>query len=238
MKVKLFCIPYAGASATVYLKWKKQLNKNIEVHAVELPGRGLKANEQLCTNIDDIVEEVFKEVSQEIDEYSEYAILGHSMGGLIAYELYYKLMKSNFKRPVHIFISGSKAPQLRIENRDSYKLPLDKFKELILKYGLTTSNEIFINNEVMDFFLPILRADFKIGDTYNYIKKEKKIESDMTVLVGTKDESMSIDEANAWEELVTSNFRLKKFNSGHFFINDYEDDVIEDINNTLLSKMN
>ncbi|MBU3188241.1 thioesterase [Clostridium bowmanii] len=238
MKIKLFCIPYSGASATVYLKWAQHLNKNIEIHAVELPGRGLKAGEKLCTDIDDIVEKIFKDVSEEIDETSEYAILGHSLGGLIAYELYYKLMKSKYKKPLHIFISGSKSPHLRIDERDSYKLPLEKLKDLILKYGLTTSNEIFMNKEVMDFFLPIIRADFKIGDTYNYIKKEKKIASDMTVLVGTKDNSMSIDDAQAWEELVSGDFKLKKFNGGHFFIKDYEDDILEHINNTLLSKTN
>ncbi|UAC49541.1 thioesterase [Bacillus aquiflavi] len=190
-KVKLFCIPYAGGNAAVYYKWKKYLTDDIELCPIELPGRGNRIEESLCDHIISIVEDVYESVIPFLNDKSEYSIFGHSMGSLIAYELYYKLIENGYKEPVHLFFSGGIAPQRRLRESTSYHLPLEQFKEEVLKYGMKTSSLMFENQDLINFFVPILRADFKIVETYEYISKKQKIGCNMTALFGKKKKKRS-----------------------------------------------
>ena len=101
-KIKLFCFPYAGGSAAVYNRWKEYLNPEIELRPVELSGRGERMDEPLYTNMEDLIEDVFQLLEGEFEE-SEYALLGHSMGAMIIYELSRKIIDNNLKLPLHIF---------------------------------------------------------------------------------------------------------------------------------------
>ncbi|WP_197144539.1 thioesterase II family protein [Lysinibacillus sphaericus] len=83
-KIKLFCLPYAGGSSVTYIKWGKLLNRYIEVIEVELPGRGRRINDPLIDNLEDMVEDVFRFIKDQLT--GDYAIFGHSMGGLITDE--------------------------------------------------------------------------------------------------------------------------------------------------------
>lgn len=104
-KVKLFCIPCAGGSANAYLKWNNYLQYNIELCPIELKGRGGRSDEAYYEDIDEAVEDVFNLIKDSINN-NEYALFGHSMGGLIVYELYYKLLENGMKLPKQIFIYG------------------------------------------------------------------------------------------------------------------------------------
>lgn len=50
--VSLLCLPCAGASATMYLRWRRLLPKWIQVVPVELPGRGGRLAEALVEDFD------------------------------------------------------------------------------------------------------------------------------------------------------------------------------------------
>jgi surfactin synthase thioesterase subunit len=231
MGIKLFCLPYAGASANIYMRWKKYLHNSIDMRLLEMPGRGMRQDVPFYKSVDEAVDDVYKMMKNEIDN-EPYAILGHSMGCIIGYELLWKLYQSNCNPPLHAFFSGRKAPHIKEnESEDTYKLPDDEFEKEIMKLG-GTSSELFEHEELKSIFLPILRADYEICNKYNYIDRGK-LNYRLSIFYGQDDE-MSFYEVNQWREHTNKECRIHKFNGGHFFINNYTEDIVNEINYMLI----
>ena len=84
-QLRLFCFAYAGGSAWIFRPWAKQLPANIEVYAIELPGRGKRLIEPALTDLDAIIQSLGPQILPLLD--MPFAFFGHSMGVLIAFEL-------------------------------------------------------------------------------------------------------------------------------------------------------
>lgn len=228
-KIKLFCIPYAGGSSAIYYKWKKHLHERIELFPVELAGRGKRFNEPYYQNMDEAVEDIYCSIKHILDD-SQYAIFGYSMGSWIAFELYHKIKNTGHKEPIHIFFSARKAPHMKSE-KILHNMDDDEFAKEIVKMGGTT-DEIFVKKELFDLFVPILRADFKIIEKYDYIEKSK-IECNITVLYGEQD-TISTYEISEWRYHTNADFNIYGLDGSHFFINSNMKTVIDIINHTLI----
>ncbi len=233
-KIKLFCLPYAGGTAYSYLKWKEGLADFIELCPIELAGRGKRFNEPFYANIDDVVDDVYKQIKDDIGN-TTYAIFGHSMGSIILYELYFKIMELNYNLPIHLFISGRKAPDIYNNNEITYNLPQDKFIEKILKYGGTPKG-VLDNKELADLFIPLLRADFKIVETYKYIRKDRTLNANVTVMYGEED-GFTYGDIDSWTKHVSGKYRVHTFEGGHFFIYGDMYNVTKVINETLREEL-
>ncbi|PYG89067.1 surfactin synthase thioesterase subunit [Ruminiclostridium sufflavum DSM 19573] len=232
-RIKLFCVPYAGASSMVYSKWKKGLADFIELQEVELPGRGRRYSSPFCGNIDEAVEDIIKQIESKISDGGKYAFFGHSMGTLIVYELVNRIKEVYDSEPVHIFFSGRNSPDIKVENKVVHTLSDEEFKFELNKFG-GIPDQIFENEELAKIFIPILRADYKLIDTYNYAKKKTKLNTDMTVFYGTEDAYIKSD-IKSWEKYTTRRCDFIEYEGGHFFINTYMKEIICDINNILAS---
>lgn len=230
-KINLFCFPYAGGSSIIYGKWKPYIEEFVNIVPVELAGRGRRMSEHFYDNMKDAVNDVYDIVAPKI-EGAPYALWGHSMGSLLAFELYHKVRYHGKGEPVHMFLSGRYPPSIRRNEKDVHSLPDDEFKSKILSYG-GTPGEIFENKEISKIFVPIIRADYKIIEEYEYIKKDEKINCDITVLNGTKDKISSKEEALLWRDFTNKSFTFHEFEGGHFFIHDYIREIADIINRTL-----
>ena len=60
----LYCLPCAGASASVYLRWRRRLPAWVEVLPLELPGRGMRLGEPLVEDFQTLVEQLCEEIAQ------------------------------------------------------------------------------------------------------------------------------------------------------------------------------
>ncbi len=229
-RIKLYCLPYGGGSAASYLKWKGSLSKGIELCPVELAGRGKRFSEPFYESINEAVEDVYQQIHLEIDD-SPYAFFGHSMGSIILYELYFRLIERNHKPPVHLFISGRRAPECQ-DSEITYNLPEAEFVKKVLQYG-GTPKEFFENKDLADIFIPLLRADFKIVQTYAYTPKCKNLSTDVTIMYG-KDDSYTSGDVDSWEKHVTGTYTMHEFEGGHFFIFKSMQQVLDVLNQTLL----
>lgn len=229
-KTKLFCFPYAGGSSMVYSKWKNRLEASIELIPVELNGRGKKYGKTLYDSMDEVAVDIYDSISGEIEE-SEYALFGHSMGSLIALEIALKALEKKTKPPKHIFFSGQKAPHIKKDEVYRYTLPDDEFVDEIVKLG-GTPKELFENPELLDVFLPILRSDFKVVETYEYKHDFIKLPCDITVINGSQDR-FTVDEIAGWREHTDKACKIVTLKGGHFFINERTGEVINIINYTL-----
>lgn len=231
---KLFCIPYAGGSARSYMIWKKYLNDNIMLCPVELAGRGERIDEHCYFEMDVLVEDIVSTIISLLDPGINYAILGHSMGALLAFEVYYKLTEKR-EQPCHMFFSGHQAPHNSVDKTKYHLLPDKEFLKIIYRYGGNT-NLMMQNEEVRSIFLPILRSDFKMLEKYDYKEKKEKITCNCTVINGTLDNSIMDYNIKEWTIHFGKGYSFVEIEGGHFFILDNCYEVVDIINRTLLQE--
>lgn len=230
-KIKIFPIPYAGASVNVYYAWKKLLPEAYELCLIELAGKGGRFNDSFYQSVDEAARDIAKRIKEKLNSDDEYVIFGHSMGALLAYEVYYELQKLGAKAPRHLFVSGRKAPHCYREKENMKDLDNKAFMEMVDKFGGIPKE--FYTEEVMKMFLPILRSDFIILDQYEHHLKSYKINCEMSVFYADNDFSTPEEEVDKWKELSEGNVKFYKFEGEHFFLNDCPEKIVDLIvNNT------
>lgn len=159
--ITLFCFPFAGGGASAYNSWVQKMKDTITVCPIQLPGREERIMEKPYHNMTDMLDELEETIWENIR--GPYAFWGHSMGGKIAYELE-KRMEKRGKTARCFMVSGSRIPSIP-EPNPIYHLPDDEFKKVLGRFE-GTPKEILENQELLDFFLPMLRADFTMDETY------------------------------------------------------------------------
>jgi medium-chain acyl-[acyl-carrier-protein] hydrolase len=229
-KVKLFCFPYAGGSALSYSKLNKYLNKSIELYPVELAGRGKRFNDPLYNTVEEAIDDLFNRIEKDISN-SEFAFFGHSMGTVFVYELIKKLNRMNMKKPVHAFLSGRYPPNIH-KGKILHTLGDEEFKKEIFELG-GTPLELFENKQLSNIFIPILKADYKIIETYEFKGTNSKWDFDITVLNGKDDVDVKMEDVVEWKEYTKGNCEFINFDGGHFYLFDKLKEVADVINNKL-----
>lgn len=224
-KYKVFLLPYAGSSVMTYSPWKNYIPGNIELVFLEMQGRGIKSEQTMSADFEFVVNQLYKEITSEITD-EKYVIFGHSMGSLLAYELYYKIASEGFKMPEEIILSGRLSPELCIHMKKVSEYPENDFLKEVAVYG-GLPEEIKINKELRDYFVPIMRADFKLIENYTYTNRHEMINCNLTIFYGNNDYSTPSDEIVEWRKKAGKKFSCIEFPGGHFFCMDK--DNIKDI---------
>lgn len=212
--LRLFCFPYAGGSSEVYRTWQRWFPEQIDLCLVHLPGRGKRLREQAFTRTMPLVKAIADRMPPEID--APYALYGHSMGAIIAFELARELFRRHCARPQHLFVSGRRAPQCPRTEPTTFNLPHDEFiAELRRLNG--TPREILENPELLELFMGLLRADFEIVDTYQYDPMEP-LSCPITVYGGLYDKEVPVESCHAWQEQTSVSCNVKMVDGDHFFV--------------------
>jgi medium-chain acyl-[acyl-carrier-protein] hydrolase len=213
--VRLFCFPYAGGGAAVFRLWARSLPAAIEVCPIELPGRGNRISEPPFRRIEPLAHAIADIIRPYLDK--PYALFGHSLGAILAFDLARKLRREQQPHPVHLFASGCRAPHLLDRTSSRYDLPdQDLVEELRTLNG--TPAEALANRELMAVMLPILRADFEALDTYVYAA-EPPLQCPLTVFGGLHDDGITREELEAWREQTNAGVRVCLLPGDHFFVN-------------------
>src|SRR5260370_14568004 len=166
-RVRLFCFPYAGGGASIFRTWSEHLPQDIEVCSVQLPGREDRLLESPFSNLPSLLDVLGPALLPYLD--MPYAFFGHSMGSLISFELARYLGQVEYRNmPVYLFVSGHSAPQIPDPDPPTYHLPEPEFIEK-LRQLKGMSEQLLQNEEFLQLLLPLLRADFALSDTYEYI---------------------------------------------------------------------
>lgn len=227
----LYCVPHAGSSALNYYQWKLHMMKGITIVPLELAGRGSKSDKPLYKDfheaVDDLVDDIVIDNSEE-----EYALFGHSLGCWLVYHLYFRLLEKGMKPPVHLFFSGRWSPLTHKEGLKSTEMTDQEFLESIKEMG-GTSDKIMNTTEFLDKYLAILRSDFNIIDHYQNPTDIQLIESDITVLSGTQDSSITSAELFEWQKTTSGTCTICKVKGGHFFHLENMEDTIHIITNKI-----
>ncbi|MCA1593879.1 MAG: alpha/beta fold hydrolase [Acidobacteria bacterium] len=214
VNLKLFCFPYAGGGASIFHSWPKSLPTNVEVCAIHLPGRGPRMMEKPFTRMPPLIHALTQALLPHLDK--PFAFFGHSMGALVSFELARHLQKQYNIIPLHLFISGARAPQIRSRARPIHGLPKRDFVRTLR--GLDeTPRELLESSELVQLMLPTLRADFAVCETYTYAS-ESPLSCSISALGGLRDRRVSRAHLEAWRCQTSSSFSLQMLPSDHFFL--------------------
>jgi medium-chain acyl-[acyl-carrier-protein] hydrolase len=225
----LICFPYAGGSASIFSGWRDYLADDIELLCAELPGRGERILEPPFTNFFALIDELRFELRPLLD--LPMAFFGHSMGGLLAFELANELRRQRLPQPVHVFVSAYRAPQLRTIDRPIHRLPKAAFlSELRRRYG--AAGHLLKHPELLEVFLPLLRADLAVCESYWY-RPRPPLRCPLTALGGAADGGVNRRQLSAWRLHTRDRFTLRIFPGDHFFLHQARRPLIGLINRQL-----
>ena len=219
----LFIFPYAGGGIAPFKKWYDKLPK-MNIYVAQYPGREARFSEKAISDINILVDDIFQEIREKLNQHGEYYLFGHSMGTKVVYELALRIKHSNLPEPKGLIVSACEAPCYK-EEKPICDLDDDAFIEELKKYD-GTPKEILDNKELMNIFLPTLRADFKLSERYQDTKKEK-LNSNILGLIGDQDKNINGENFMKWKEYTHHHFVYKYIKGDHMFINHEIESVIK-----------
>ena len=227
-RLRLLCLPCAGASATMYLRWKRHLPAWIEIYPVELPGRGERLGEPLIDDFETLVVRLCEEQATRMR--GDFALFGHSMGALLAYGMAARLRDVGRPQPHMLFVSGSAAPSMRDPERLA---GLDNDRALIadLRQQGGTPQEVFESPELLRLTLDVLAADYRLCRRFRY-RGRAPLAHPLHVLAG-RDDDIDSTRLEAWQQMAGGAFSLRWFEGGHFFIRQQQAQVLATIERAL-----
>lgn len=206
----------------IYRKWPEFLPPAVEVCPVELPGRGARMDETAFTSVAPLIEAAAQALLPYFDR--PFAFFGHSMGAIISFELTRYLAAKNLPQPVHLFLSGRRAPQLMVDAAPTYNLPEPEFVEELRRLD-GTPEEVLAHPELMQLLIPLLRADFALCQTY-ISEPGPPVRCPITTFGSLEDSSVSRSQLEGWQEQTTAAFSLQMFPGNHFFLLSAQRDVL------------
>jgi medium-chain acyl-[acyl-carrier-protein] hydrolase len=217
-------VPYAGGNTTIFRSWPKSL-PSVDFYALGLPGREARFTEPPFTAIDPLVASAVKAMRPLAER--PFALFGHSMGGLIAFEIARQLRRRNAEAPVHLFVSGFRAPHLPDPRPPLFDLPRARFIDELRRISAPNLDPDQ-HAELIDLMLPTLRADFRVVQTYGY-RAEAMLTCPITAFGGSQDIDVSERDLQEWRQQTSAAFTMKMLPGGHFFLQTQSQNLLVEI---------
>jgi medium-chain acyl-[acyl-carrier-protein] hydrolase len=232
--MRLLCVPHAGAGASSFRLWGRELPDWLEVHAVQLPGREARLREPLPDDVGALADELAQVLDVRAD--GRYALFGHSMGALVAFELARRLEAAG-RAPARLFVAGYGAPHVY---RSTTRIPAMSHDEVVeeLRRTRATPDSVLTDSDLMRIFVPILQADLRMCLRHEYdATGAGPLAAGVSAFGGTEDAEVAPDAIAAWADLTTGSFRLRMLPGDHFFPVTARGAVLEAIAGDLLREL-
>jgi external thioesterase TEII len=223
MKPQLFLLHFAGGNSYSF-RFMNSLLTKFNIVALELPGRGDRLQENLLTDFDLAANDIVDQINKKLTSSDNFIIYGHSLGAYLALRVAGMLEKIN-RNPKHLIVSGNAGPGVR-EAKIHYLLEKNEFKKELKKMG-GFPIELLENDEVFDFFEPVLRADFELIEK-DMLNTEQPVNAPIYAFMGS--EEKLVDKISNWSNFTTSSFDFEIVNGGHFFILEHPTKITDVIN--------
>jgi medium-chain acyl-[acyl-carrier-protein] hydrolase len=231
---RIIFFPFAGGNPYHFKTFSNLINEEIELLAVQLPGRPWVRNLDKAFSLESLLNNMLNEYVQNPRIIEKpFVIFGHSLGALIGFEFIKLLRKNKLLLPFHFIVSSGMPPHL-----------IDKVRGKLLETNLQNylrdyngiPEEIWDNPEALDIFLKILNADFKFIKEYKY-KEENLLDCAITAIGGMNDKAVLCESLQEWRNYTTSNFNIFCLPGDHFYFRHSQVEVANLFNDLIRAQL-
>ncbi len=240
-KHRLFCFPYMAGGASTFSTWADTLPAEVEVCAVQYPGREERSDENPIDDVEDLIRIMGETIEPLLD--IPFSFYGHSIGAGIAFKFANHIKNKYNKLPSVFFAGGWIAPHLKspfkiIENLKEEDIRSDDADTTKGIYqhmrNLEIPEEVLSNKNLMKEMLPSIKADIIMGKRYRYdAKSDKPLDCPLIAFAGDKDTVFTVDQVNAWDKHSTKEFKMNVMKGGHIFLRDDREGLLVLLMSTL-----
>jgi medium-chain acyl-[acyl-carrier-protein] hydrolase len=212
-RFRLFCFHCAGSGAGQFRSWADPARPHIRISAVQLPGRERRFAEAPLTDMRALIETMGPALRPHMDR--PFALFGHSLGTLVAFELVRWLRQARLTLPLHLFVASRPAPQIVRDRRALDLMPAPELLKALERYG--GIDPALLNEQRIGWFLPTIRADFALARFYRY-EHQPALPVPISALYGPDDPHCNGPDMEAWSGHTSARFRIHCMPGGHFFL--------------------
>ncbi|SEK52608.1 thioesterase II family protein [Streptacidiphilus jiangxiensis] len=222
-RLRLICFHPAGAGPNFYRSWAALLPQDIEVCAVQLPGRESRFVEDPLTDYATAVAALYAALRPTLDR--PYALFGHSMGALLAHGVAATAARLGAPAPRRLLLSGAGGPGTELRKSGRGGWTADELVADLREMG-GTPEEVLADPELLDLILPVLRADYALCETFHAAPPAgPTLTCPLSLLGGDRDHYTPADLA-LWAPTTTGPTTQHLYPGGHFFLADESADAV------------
>jgi surfactin synthase thioesterase subunit len=219
---RLFCLPHAGGGGSTYYSWTAALPPSIEVCPIQLPGRETRIGESCFREMPALVDALREVIDSTADR--PFALFGHSMGALVAFELARECRAA----PLRLFVAGHPAPHLPRDSAPLHPLPDGEFLAEVERRYDAIPPEVKTDVELLSLVLPVLRADFCLVETYPY-RAGGALRCPISVFGGADDPYTPRAALEAWRLHSAPGFTMRILPGQHFFVQTAREQILRSV---------
>lgn len=225
----LYCLPNAGGGGTHYLSWRRLLPETLWTQPVQLPGRESRLAEDPRFDVADVAQAVAEHLDR------PYLLYGHSMGGVLAWEVAAELVRRGAPPPERLYVGASPAPHTdpgwaRRWARQSEEALLD---EVVALGGIPP--------QVLEHPGLGRRITKVLGSDVAWLASRQAAPRDplpvpILALAGDQDPLVRPEDMARWAECTSQRFELHTIAGGHLFHTERADAVTSSILQTIAAE--
>ncbi|MEU7635830.1 MULTISPECIES: thioesterase II family protein [unclassified Streptomyces] len=221
---RLFCFAHAGGGGAFFHPWRTALRPHVEVCPVVLPGREGRGRETPYTRMGPLIEDLADGLAPHLDR--PYAFFGHSLGSIVAYETARLLRDRGATGPAALLVSGRRGPYAPTDRPAVHHLPDEEFLAEVTGLG-GTPPQVLRQRELLRLFLPALRADYELNETYRPVPPPAPaLTCPVFAYTGDADPLASPHQVARWRDVTSGDFLLRVLPGDHFYLKEAPDGLM------------
>ena len=214
--------------------WGDLFNGEFEVCAAQPRGRGMRYKEPLLPSLNAIVSDYLPAILAHTD--LPFAFYGHSLGGLLAFAMCRKLEELGNPLPRYLFLGACPPPILGLTRPAIHHLQDDHFVSAIQERYAGIPASVLNEPDLMEIFLPGLKADYAAHETYDRTGLVK-VSRPITLFAGLDDSEYPPKSLAQWALHTTAHFTQQVVPGDHFFLATSSDQVTAEIKAQMIAAL-
>lgn len=222
--MRLYCWPHAGGAASAFLNWREsQACPGLSIVPVEPPGRGHRRDEPPAGSMEELVSGFLDALSRR-PRNEPFALFGHSLGALVAYEAARHALRSGTHRPLCLIVAAARPPAAAIDSAFD-DLSDGALVALMARLGGTLPN-LLDHEEIVRRSLPVLRADLSLMTAYRRSAPSTVLPLPILALSGRSDAVADPAGCEGWRSMTSDRFQQRSYLGSHFFPHERRDEIL------------
>jgi surfactin synthase thioesterase subunit len=219
-RLRLFCFHHAGGGASIFADWQKALGPAVSVVPVQLPGRERRIRDPRITDMAQLAAELDDHLGPHLD--APHVFYGHSMGGLVAWNLIGLRTARGRRLPEALLIGAANPPHLSPVSATLRGLSRDRLVQWMLDTGGMSSMMLKYTDWV-DAAVSLMQDDFDLCNSHRCAdhRGAAPLALPIHVFAGRDDTVVAAETARGWLEHSQQPGGLDTLPGGHLFMREF-----------------